>query len=85
MKFARIGGTMKTIQAGKFKAQCLALLDEVAQTNETLVITKHGKPVAKLLPFDTDKEGAETPLKGLATFIGDIISPIDDEWEAVKE
>ncbi|MCH7676509.1 type II toxin-antitoxin system Phd/YefM family antitoxin, partial [candidate division KSB1 bacterium] len=38
---------MKTIQAGKFKAQCLALLDAVAQTNEPLVITKHGKPVAK--------------------------------------
>ena len=76
---------MKTIQAGKFKAQCLALLDQVAQTNETLVITKHGKPVAKLLPFDTGKEGPETPLKGLATFVGDIISPIDDEWEAARE
>ena len=76
---------MKTIQAGKFKAQCLALLDTVARTHETLVITKHGKPVAKVLPFDTDKEDFETPLKGLATFIGDIISPIDDEWEATKE
>ena len=76
---------MKTIGAGKFKAQCLALLDEVAQTNETLVITKHGKPIAKLLPFDSVKECSETPLKGLATFIGDIVSPIDDEWEAAKE
>lgn len=76
---------MKTIQAGKFKAQCLALLDEVAQTNETLIITKHGKPVAKLLPFDKKKDGNKTPLKGLATLVGDIISPIDEEWEAVKE
>jgi prevent-host-death family protein len=76
---------MRTIQAGKFKAQCLAMLDQVAQTNETLVITKHGKPVAKVLPFDNDKECSETPLKGLATFIGDIISPIEDEWEATKK
>ena len=76
---------MKTIQAGKFKAQCLALLDTVARTHETLVITKHGKPVAKVLPFNTDKASSETPLKGLATFIGDIISPIDDEWEATKD
>jgi len=76
---------MKTIQAGKFKAQCLALLDVVAQTHEPLVITKHGKPVAKLLPFDSEKESSETPLKGLATFVGDIVSPIDDEWEASKE
>ncbi len=76
---------MKTIQAGKFKAQCLALLDAVAQTNEPLVITKHGKPVAKLLPFDNKKDSADASLKGLATFVGDIISPIDDEWEAAKE
>jgi len=76
---------MRTIQAGKFKAQCLALLDNVAQTHEPLVITKHGKPVAKLLPFNSEKEDSVAPLKGLATFVGDIISPIDEEWEAAKE
>ena len=76
---------MKTIQAGKFKARCLALLDEVAQTNEPLVITKHGKPVAKLVPFDSKKDSADASLKGLATFVGDIISPIDEEWEAARE
>jgi len=76
---------MKKIQAEKFKAQCRALLDEVALTNEPLVITKHGKPVAKLLPFDNKKDSTDASLKGLATFIGDIISPIDDEWEAAKE
>ena len=76
---------MKTIGAGKFKAQCLALLDEVAQTNEILVITKHGKPIAKLLPYDSEKQDSETPLKGLATFIGDIVSPIGVDWEAAKE
>ena len=72
---------MKTIQAAKFKAQCLSLLDNVAQTHETLVVTKHGKPVAKILPFDSEKDVSATPLKGMATYIGDIISPLDDEWE----
>jgi prevent-host-death family protein len=75
---------MQTIQAGKFKAQCLALLDEVAQTHQHLVITKHGKPIAKLVPFDTEKDSEETPLKGLATYIDDILSPIDDEWDAAQ-
>lgn len=75
---------MKTIQAGKFKAQCLALLDEVAQTHEDLIITKHGKPVAKLVPYDLEKETDSAPLRNLATFVGDIISPIEDEWEVTK-
>ena len=60
---------MKTIQAGKFKAQCLALLDEVAQTHEQLVITKHGKPVAKLLPFDNKKDSTDASLRGLSVFL----------------
>ena len=76
---------MKTIQAGKVKAQCLALLDEVAQTHEDLVITKYGKPVAKLVPFNTEKDSEEAPLRHLATFVGDIISPIEDTWEASKD
>ena len=75
---------MVTIAAGKFKAQCLALLDEVAQTNESLIITKHGKPVAKLVPFDSEKDDTDAQLRHLATFVGDILSPIDDEWEATK-
>jgi prevent-host-death family protein len=76
---------MKTIQAGKFKAQCLAILDQVAQTNEPVIITKHGRPVAKLLPFDPQKDSLEPSMKGLATYVGDILSPIGDAWEADGE
>ncbi len=76
---------MRKIQAGEFKAKCLAILDEVANTHEEIVVTKHGKPVARVLPFNTKKDMDEMPLKGCATYIGDVISPITVEWEAAKK
>jgi len=71
------------IAAGEFKAKCLKLLDEVAETRETIVITKHGKPVAQVVPMPAEKNiiGA---MRGSVLWEGDIISPIDVEWEAMK-
>lgn len=77
----------RTIPAGEFKAKCLKLLDEVAESGETVVITKRGKPVARLAPV------VKRPAKKLIGFaegqvqiLGDIISPLDDiEWEAMKD
>ena len=43
---------MKQIPAGQFKAQCLAIMDQVLQSGEPVVITKHGKPVVKLVPAE---------------------------------
>lgn len=70
-----------TIGAGDFKAKCLKLLDEVAATRQPLIITKHGKPVARLMPMPPTKDpfGA---LAGSVLYEGDIISPIDVEWDA---
>ena len=71
-------GKNRTVPAGEFKARCLALLDEVARTGQPLVVTKRGKPVAKLVPMD------EVPIRSLRGSIvtcGDIVSPLDDEWE----
>jgi antitoxin (DNA-binding transcriptional repressor) of toxin-antitoxin stability system len=45
---------MKTVAAGVFKTHCLAIVDEVKTKRETVVITKHGLPVAKLVPVNTD-------------------------------
>lgn len=72
-----------TIGAGDFKARCLKLLDDVANTREPLVITKHGKAVAKLVPIPPETElfGA---LAGSVRLEGDIVSPLDDEWEASR-
>ncbi len=65
--------------AGRFKARCLALLDEVAETGLPLIITKHGKPVARLMPL----EDAQLPsLIGSIRIVGDVVEPIDEDWDA---
>ena len=48
--------SMKTIPAGAFKQGCLRILDEVAETHQEVVITKRGKPVAKLVPVKQERE-----------------------------
>jgi prevent-host-death family protein len=72
-----------TIAAGEFKAKCLKLLDQVAVERKTLVITKHGKPVAQVVPMPPEKSLFGS-MKGSGVILGDIISPIDVEWEAMK-
>lgn len=49
-----------TVAASVFKARCLALLDEVATTHRSLVITKHGVPVARLVPIETKAVGTQS-------------------------
>ena len=75
---------MLTLAAAKFKAQCLALIDRVAQSREPIIITKRGKPLVKVVPFDSTRDIDEKPLKDMAVYIGDIVSPIDEAWEADK-
>ena len=67
-----------TIPAGQFKARCLALLDRVARTGEAVVVTKRGKPVAKVVPI---KPAHPPSLVGSVKTRGDIIGPILDDWE----
>lgn len=64
--------SMKQIAAAKFKEQCLSLLDNVAE--EGLVITKHGKPVAKLIPIRAASAGLIGSLKGKLRIEGDVLS-----------
>jgi prevent-host-death family protein len=71
----------REIPAGEFKAQCLALLDEVAHTGTEIIVTKRGKPVAKVVPIEPPK-----PLAGSVTFLGDIMDVVDpDEWEITRD
>jgi prevent-host-death family protein len=72
-----------TIAAGEFKAKCLKLLDQVAAERQTLVITKHGRAVAQVVPMPprVDPFGY---MRGSGIVIGDIISPLENEWEAAQ-
>lgn len=77
--------TTHSIQAGHFKAQCLHLMDEVNEKHISIVITKHGKPVAKLVPIEDEGSfDSFGSLKGTMTICGDITAPIDTKWEANK-
>ncbi len=77
---------MTLIEASEFKAKCLALMDEVARTGETIVITKNGKPIAELHPHRKPRAKSLIGLhKGQGKIKGDIISPIGAElWNALK-
>ena len=76
---------MTRIAAGEFKAKCLKILDEVQQKRKHVVITKRGKPVAKLVPVDESTESFIGSMKGTMEILGDIVAPIDVEWEADAE
>lgn len=71
---------MNEITATRFKAHCLALLDEVAESGSELVITKRGKPVAQLVPVDEDV----SLIGSIRQMVEDdeLIEPIDVEWNA---
>jgi antitoxin (DNA-binding transcriptional repressor) of toxin-antitoxin stability system len=76
---------MKTMAAGKFKATCLALLDEIETKRECVTVTKNGRPVAKMVPLDLK----EDPLKAFfvgGEILGDIMSPTVplEDYEALK-
>lgn len=74
------------ISAGEFKARCLKLMDEVARTHETVIITKRGRPVAKMVPVEDEENVASFGyMAGTATIHGDILGPIGVEWEAMDE
>ena len=79
---------MRTMAAGKFKAQCLGVIDEVQSKREPVLLTKHGKPVAKLVPLQFE---GEDPIfgfyKGKLEIKGDITAPIysDEENEEFFE
>ncbi len=74
------------IAAGQFKAQCLQLMDRVKQTHEEIVITKHGHPVAKLVPVEEQGSSAFVGyMRGSVVVSGDIIAPVDEDWEVCAE
>ena len=77
---------MKTMPAGQFKARCLKVMDEVRSTREPVVITKKGRPVAKLVPADGQPDNVFGCMRGEVEVVGDIVSssvPLED-WEILR-
>ena len=72
--------------AGKFKAHCLTVMKEVRATREPVLITKRGRPVAKLVPPNTSSDDFIGHLEGIVRVVGDIESPIEppESWEVLR-
>ncbi|MBX3275394.1 MAG: type II toxin-antitoxin system Phd/YefM family antitoxin [Sandaracinaceae bacterium] len=68
----------RSIPAGEFKAKCLSLLDEVETRGHTIVVTKRGRPVARVVPLP--KAGGD--LIGSLLHEEDLAEPLDVTWEA---
>jgi prevent-host-death family protein len=77
---------MKKMAAGAFKTNCLAIMDDVQAKHETIVITKRGKPVAKLVPVERQGDDIFGFLRGKVTITGDVVSPTLSrrEWGNLK-
>lgn len=79
---------MTSVPISKFKARCLAMLEEVQKTGVPLRVTRFGKPIADIVPAavaaSPDWLGA---MRGSAEILGDIVGPVatESEWEALRE
>lgn len=73
---------MKKMAAGSFKVHCLAVMDEVQSKRESVLITKRGKPVAKLVPVEKQTDDIYGFFAGRGKIVGDVVSPAFslEEW-----
>jgi prevent-host-death family protein len=70
------------VPATEFKNTCLELIERVQQTREEIVVTKYGRPVAKLVAFEQGKAPLFGHLAGSVTIHGDIVAPLGETWDA---
>jgi prevent-host-death family protein len=77
---------MKKMAAGSFKVHCLAVMDEVQAKRETVLITKRGKPVVKLVPAEKDLDDIYDFLAGKGAIAGDVVSPAisHEDWGKLR-
>ena len=76
---------MKQMAVGAFKARCLAVMKKVQATGETVVLTRRGEPVAKVVPVERENDNIFGFMAGKVKIVGDIESPILVEWEVTKK
>jgi len=77
---------MRSIPAARFKARCLKIMDEVKSRRETVLITKKGKPVARLVPAEGPVRGVLGCLAGELEIRGDVMAPVvaASAWESSR-
>lgn len=77
----------RTIPAGEFKNRCLALMDEVNETGTEILITKHGRPVSRLVPAQRQSPQMWGRYREQIRILGDIVEPAipAEEWEAIAQ
>lgn len=78
--------TATTLGVSEFKAHALEIFDRVSRTGESVIVTRRGKPMARVVAFtDETRACAMGGLAGTVTFLGDVISPLgEDDWEACQ-
>lgn len=74
----------KTMSAAEFKAKCLDVLDRVAELREPVVVTKRGRAVARVVPMVNRPKQLWGAMRGEVEARGDIVGPLDVEWEATR-
>ena len=82
--YGHIAELLMNIPAAIFKAECLQLMDEVARTGKPIIITKHGKAVAQLVPIPVRPESQFGYLKNTVKIYKDIVAPIEVSWDALS-
>lgn len=80
----RRAAAVREVSASEFKNAWHSYLDRVEQTREEVVVTRYGRPVAKLVPYEAEEKagGIFGWLAGTVTVHGDIVAPTGEEWEA---
>lgn len=74
-----------TLSIGTFKTQCYQLSQQVVEEESELIITKHGKPFIRVLPYTTSTHGKLNALKGTAIWTDDLMEPVNAPWSVLKE
>jgi len=74
---------MSSLSVSEFKSTCLAVLEDVNKNKKRVLITKRGKPIAEIVPYEANQ--TRIPLKDTVQFVGDIVSPVaEKDWEASR-
>ena len=73
--------SMKTIPAGKFKDQCLKIMDRVAQTRAPVIVTKRGNPIVRVVPYSRDRTASSSLAASILKEEGDVFGT-GEKWNA---